>query len=105
MASDGAVAAAHYGKHAYPSPGLGDARRLIGHHRLVHPTLVRLAYILSLDLDRNMANAGSPHGCPAQHFAATIQRGRGHRTTFGPLGRTWSVGLQPTGWSRGHPRL
>jgi hypothetical protein len=62
-----------------PLSGLGDARRQIGHHRRVHPTLVRLADILSHDLDRNMANAGCPHGCPAQHLPQSGAGAADHR--------------------------
>src|ERR1700738_2324760 len=67
------------GKPLTPFSGLGDARRQIGHHRLVHPTLGRLTYILSLDLDRNMANTGCPHGCPAQHLPQSGAGAADHR--------------------------
>ena len=67
------------GKPLTPFSGLGDARRQIGHHRLVHPTLGRLTDILSLDLDRNMANTGCPHGCPAQHLPQSGAGAADHR--------------------------
>src|ERR1700730_19138647 len=111
------------GKPLTPFSRLGDARRQIGHHRLVHPTLGRLTDILSLDLDRNMANTGCPHGCPAQNLPQSGAGAADHRHTrnspwpdvFRPptsskkavstAGKAWMTGTSPVKGTWSYSRI